>query len=205
MKTRTAGQRTKAKIARVSEKVFAEKGFDAARVDDIAKKAGVNKALIYYYFDSKENLLKEVLQVNALEIVKAIEEDFENANQENSALTFDFYMSIIDHLKRKRNVLKILMYEMLNPSNKKPMIFDILDMTFQSLKKLIDRSGNKIEDEETYKLNHFFYHFIPSMSFILIGDKYCNTYNVDYDNSFDKFIEAFHSLKLWSYVPSDKK
>lgn len=48
---------TKEKILKVSEQVFAEKGFDGARVDEIARKAGVNKALIYYYFDGKDDLL----------------------------------------------------------------------------------------------------------------------------------------------------
>ena len=37
---------------------FAEKGFDGARVDEIAKRADVNKALIYYYFKGKDELLK---------------------------------------------------------------------------------------------------------------------------------------------------
>lgn len=34
--------------------LFAEKGFDGARVDKLAEMAKVNKALIYYYFKSKE-------------------------------------------------------------------------------------------------------------------------------------------------------
>lgn len=41
---------------------FAEKGFDGARVDGIAKRAEVNKALIYYYFKSKDELLQELLR-----------------------------------------------------------------------------------------------------------------------------------------------
>ena len=41
---------------------FSEKGFDGARVDGIAKRAEVNKALIYYYFKSKDELLQELLR-----------------------------------------------------------------------------------------------------------------------------------------------
>ena len=41
---------SKERILAASEQIFAEVGFDGARVDDIALKAGVNKALIYYYF-----------------------------------------------------------------------------------------------------------------------------------------------------------
>lgn len=39
---------------------FAAKGFAGARVQDIADRAGVNKQLINYYFDSKEGLYREL-------------------------------------------------------------------------------------------------------------------------------------------------
>ena len=38
------------KIMKVAVSLFAKKGFDAATVDEIAAKAKVNKALIYYYY-----------------------------------------------------------------------------------------------------------------------------------------------------------
>jgi AcrR family transcriptional regulator len=40
---------------------FALKGFDGASVDTIAARAGVNKAMIYYHFKSKERLYLEIL------------------------------------------------------------------------------------------------------------------------------------------------
>ena len=45
-------RRNKGKDLSAAEDIFSEVGFDGARVDDIAKDAGVNKA-IYYYFKSK--------------------------------------------------------------------------------------------------------------------------------------------------------
>ena len=45
--------------------VFAEKGFAAARMDDIAARAGVSKGTIYLYFDSKETVFKALLQETA--------------------------------------------------------------------------------------------------------------------------------------------
>jgi TetR/AcrR family transcriptional regulator len=41
---------------------FAGKGFDGARVDEIALRAGVQKNLIYYYFESKDKLFVAVLE-----------------------------------------------------------------------------------------------------------------------------------------------
>jgi AcrR family transcriptional regulator len=49
------------KILLSARKEFAEYGLAGARVDRIASKAGVNKAMIYYYFRSKENLYQTVI------------------------------------------------------------------------------------------------------------------------------------------------
>ena len=50
------------KILAVAVSIFARKGFDGARVDEIAKDAKVNKALIYYYFKSKSMILEEIFK-----------------------------------------------------------------------------------------------------------------------------------------------
>jgi AcrR family transcriptional regulator len=42
--------------------VFAEKGYAAARMDDIAARAGVTKGTIYLYFDSKEAVFKTLVR-----------------------------------------------------------------------------------------------------------------------------------------------
>ncbi|MBE3561812.1 MAG: TetR family transcriptional regulator [Ktedonobacteraceae bacterium] len=49
-------------ILNAAEKVFAEHGFDGARIDAIAAEAGYNKSLIFHYFGDKLNLYTAVLQ-----------------------------------------------------------------------------------------------------------------------------------------------
>jgi AcrR family transcriptional regulator len=51
--------------------LFVERGFAAARLDDVAQRAGVSKGTVYLYFDSKEELFKAVIRSG---IVRAIEE-----------------------------------------------------------------------------------------------------------------------------------
>ncbi|MCQ2412121.1 MAG: TetR family transcriptional regulator [Sphaerochaetaceae bacterium] len=54
-------EKTKAKILSIAEEEFSAMGYYGARIDAISEKAGVNKALIYKYFNSKEELYKTVL------------------------------------------------------------------------------------------------------------------------------------------------
>ena len=49
----------------VAEELFAQKGFDGTSVRDIAQSAGVNLAMISYYFGSKEKLLESLVEWRA--------------------------------------------------------------------------------------------------------------------------------------------
>lgn len=49
----------------VAEELFGEKGFDGTSVRDIAHRAGVNLAMISYYFGSKEKLLEYLIEFRA--------------------------------------------------------------------------------------------------------------------------------------------
>ncbi len=52
---------------------FAERGFEAARLDDVAKRAGIAKGTIYLYFRDKEALFQELLREMLVPIIGNIE------------------------------------------------------------------------------------------------------------------------------------
>lgn len=54
-------QRTEKLIMEAAKKIFGRKGFDGARMQEIADEAGINKALVHYYFRSKDNLFEAVI------------------------------------------------------------------------------------------------------------------------------------------------
>lgn len=55
-------KQTEDKIFEAATRVFEEKGMDGARMQDIANKAGINKALLHYYFRTKDHLFEAVFQ-----------------------------------------------------------------------------------------------------------------------------------------------
>ncbi|MDD2285107.1 MAG: TetR/AcrR family transcriptional regulator [Paludibacter sp.] len=62
---------TEQKILDAAITIFVRYGFYGITLQQIAKKAGVNKSAIHYYFRSKEKLYKKVL----MEIIQVIESD----------------------------------------------------------------------------------------------------------------------------------
>jgi AcrR family transcriptional regulator len=70
---RRKGQRP-ADIVAAALAVFAEKGFAGARIDEIARRAGLSKGAVYLYFPTKEDLFRAVVQNAVLPNIAAIEQ-----------------------------------------------------------------------------------------------------------------------------------
>jgi TetR/AcrR family transcriptional regulator len=66
--------RTRSAILKAAEQIYAEHGLAGARTDAIAAAAGVNKALLYYYFKSKEGLYEAVVGSQMQEFFKQARE-----------------------------------------------------------------------------------------------------------------------------------
>lgn len=69
---RSASSRTA--ILRAAERIFAEEGLAGARTDAIAGQAGVNKALLYYYFRSKDDIFRAVVEEHLKDFHRQVSE-----------------------------------------------------------------------------------------------------------------------------------
>src|SRR5712691_7568700 len=70
-KARSAGRREAILAAALEE--FSVRGFEATRLDDVAKRANVAKGTIYLYFPGKEALFQELIRVMLTPLVGTIE------------------------------------------------------------------------------------------------------------------------------------
>lgn len=61
-----------AEIVEAAFETFANRGYNATHVDDVAKQAGVSKGLLYLYFESKEDLFKAVIRTVVVQRVKKL-------------------------------------------------------------------------------------------------------------------------------------
>jgi AcrR family transcriptional regulator len=58
-------RRTISRLLDVARAEFADKGLDGARIDEIARRAGITKQLIYHYYSSKEELFAAIIEETA--------------------------------------------------------------------------------------------------------------------------------------------
>lgn len=70
-------QTTEEAILAAAKKVFVQKGMAGARMQDIADEAGINKALLHYYFRNKEKLFEVIFMEAAQKLFPRINAIFE--------------------------------------------------------------------------------------------------------------------------------
>ncbi len=88
---------TEEKILEAAKTVFVTKGMEGARMQEIADEAGINKALLHYYFRSKERLFEaiftEIIKFAFPEIARVIESDEPFINKLEGVI--DAYISVL--------------------------------------------------------------------------------------------------------------
>lgn len=106
-------EETKRHILLAAEAEFAEKGLSGARVDEIAARAKVNKALLYQYFGSKEELYKTVLAAvygRLTELEERVIRQGTNCEEEIRA----FVRAYFQFLRENPSYVRMVMWENLN-------------------------------------------------------------------------------------------
>lgn len=56
-------------ILEAAKKVFMQRGYAGARMQEIADEAGINKAMLHYYFRSKEKLFRVIFEETAMDLL----------------------------------------------------------------------------------------------------------------------------------------
>jgi AcrR family transcriptional regulator len=195
---------TKLKILEAAKKLFAEKGFDGARVDDIAENAGVNKALIYYYFKSKRDILEELVNGLIEELVKlsygVIEDGVLDLESKGSIQReMETFFKFLDD---RKDVIKIMMMESLKESEEKPFLFRFSEIAIseegEKMKELFANLGYSLDDIDVDEaiVADFFTGMVPMISFIVYRDKWSKYFNIDPDDLREKFFSVFQITHL---------
>lgn len=99
-------------ILEAATEVFMEYGFSGARVEQIARRAHANKAMIYYHFGSKQALYKAVLLRlfgDVLDEVQRLKSTDDAPDQKLRAL----YTRVVHHFEKKKALPHVILREIL--------------------------------------------------------------------------------------------
>lgn len=79
------------KILEASLELFGTKGYKSTTISDIVKKASISKGLIYHYFDSKEDILKQLVDFFMEGGIEKVEGLLQGSPKERLAAIIDWF------------------------------------------------------------------------------------------------------------------
>ncbi len=94
--------------------VFSDQGLEGARLDEIARRAGVSKGTIYLYFSSKEELFRAVVEAKVISVIEAAEQDAERRATEELTAVDDLRRYLILHWEHLRSPTYLSMYRLVH-------------------------------------------------------------------------------------------
>lgn len=120
-------EKSRTRILQAARVEFARHGLGGARVDQIAKSAGINKRMLYHYFGNKDDLFSAVLEANyahkrdSERALSLEQESPDEAIRKLVALTWNYYLDHPEfltllnsanlhqakHLKRSKEIRKM--------------------------------------------------------------------------------------------------
>ena len=177
-------------ILKVSEELFSKNGFDGTSVRMIAKTAGINIAMISYYFGSKERLLETLVSYRILNF--KIEIDQVIQKEDTFMKKIDAIVAvIINRIHNGRRIQKLIHFEF-SRENPKIDFSNYLrekQENLEILKKLIE-AGQK---EGVFSKNVNIELIIPTILgsyFNLYYNKkiYSKAHRLFQENDFDEFV-----------------
>jgi AcrR family transcriptional regulator len=113
----TAGERRVA-IQSSALEVFAERGYHTTSIDDIARAAGISKALIYEHFASKQELHADLLEVQASELYRRVASAVEAVEAESgSARLTAGLAAYLSFVEERRDAWRVLFRETVDPES----------------------------------------------------------------------------------------
>ena len=103
-------EETKGAISEAAEQVFAQKGVREARVEEIAARAGVSVGTVYNYFEDREGLLADLLEVRRKELAGRLDKALADGDQQPfEGQLRRFTQTVFEHFEAHRPFLAIML------------------------------------------------------------------------------------------------
>ncbi|MCX6155521.1 MAG: TetR/AcrR family transcriptional regulator [Candidatus Kapabacteria bacterium] len=102
---------TELKIIEAARKVFLVRGYSGARMQDIADEAGINKAMLHYYFRNKDKLFESIFSESVNNIRDIFSQSL-NSEKEIDNTLINFIATYSEFIKNNRYLPSFIINEM---------------------------------------------------------------------------------------------
>jgi AcrR family transcriptional regulator len=189
---------TKENILISAKELFIERGYDRTRMNDIASRAGVNKVMLYYHFQSKENILRELIRKIITSAKKQLTEaivDIKKENKINAELILEKLNSVIGS---ERKFIRIILSEVLRGNLDNSIVLSLLRDFYMDIYEML-RSEGINEDRESFVTKMLFFQGLPLIMYYALSEDISLYYGIKAEKMKRAFGEKFSDTLLRTF------
>lgn len=132
-------ERTRAAILETAEALFAERGFEATRLEDVAERVGIRRASIVYYFRDKRELYEAVLHDVFSELLARVEAALDAPGPLLSRVD-GAVAAWVETIGRRPSLPRLLLREVLDARGRAPVLRAHTEPFFALVRRVLARS-----------------------------------------------------------------
>jgi len=132
-----------------AKRLFSQKGYYATSVEDIVESAGLSKGAFYFYFKSKEELFKILVEEMHLNIMKRLENFLERDLPLEDAL-IEHAKVFLEDIYQNRHIAQIFLFQLVGTNEEfRELYYTKIAHLREMLAKMVDKAIQR--GEITYK------------------------------------------------------
>jgi TetR/AcrR family transcriptional regulator len=135
-------ERTRAAILEAAEALFAARGFETTRLEDVAERVGIRRASIVYYFRDKRELYEAVLREVFGGLLAAVQRTLEGSGTLPQRIEAAV-SAWVDYVARRPSLPRLLLREVLDAGGETPLLRAELEPFFALVRRVVARSGGE--------------------------------------------------------------
>lgn len=152
-------ENVKEKIYKVATEEFYKKGFLKAKMQDIAKKAGISTGLTYSYYNNKEDLFASIVEPTYKEIIQSMEnEERRGSETGDPGNLFEQESAFILQLLRQKREIFLILIDRSKGTRYEKAKEQIIGVTKEHIKRQLSPKVNS----QIFKINEAFYHILAN-------------------------------------------
>lgn len=135
---------TQEKILAAAEKEFLEKGYEKAKISAIAKEAGINHAMVHYYYSTKEDLFDIVFKSKIDLLIKGLDRSLDQGG--------DFFQQLKSAIDLHLNFIvanpNLLLFLLREASTNSELLHLLRSIMYPRVSKILERLHTSIDEEK---------------------------------------------------------
>lgn len=187
MAANKSGEKTRERIIQSAQEEFLANGYEKTSVEEIARRAGVTKMMLYYHFSTKQNMLHEMMAKLVAEIKAELQTRMARMELNDPAQFQMHLQGMLAFYQQRQALIRLIVLQPIDSAETRSLA--ALKDVFETVIALNGSQPGQLSEERLVRL--FFFNALPMAMYALLADAFCADFGIAPERCEQVFLETF--------------